>query len=465
MKYRNDPEYARSLTQKIIGYCRDFGVDEVAVQLNGDSTCLTRFAQNQIIQNVARERMEVSLAVSTDQREALIIQDGLNDSDLRSFCRKAADLVKVQPRNPEHMPPVKPYNISDCRGFDPETANLCPEEKAQKIKSVCQMSKSRDHLSFGTLDTGQKFTAVGNSEGHFAFYPETLAAFTLTIRTRENSGSSRKARHYYRISEIDIESLVRRTMDQAEKSQNPVALDPGDYTVVMRPTAAVNYLMSLFWALDARRVDEGQSPLTQFSGKKDPVGSRIFSPDISIFSRTCHPAHPSAPFNHSMNSAAFWGGGNPELIFSRGLPVKSFPVVENGVLKMLFTSRYWAEKKNQAPVAFPTLLEFSGTNQDLDGLVANVENGLLVNSFWYIRFVDANSLLLTGLTRDGVFRIRDGKIAEPVKNLRFNESPLVSLANITEVGQAKWRQAWSVPILMPPMTVENMTFTAQTDAV
>ncbi len=465
MKYRNDPEYSRSLIRKIIRYCRDFGVDEVAVQVNGDSTCLTRFAQNQIIQNVFRERMEVSLAVSIDQRETIVVQDGLDEPDLQSFCRKAADMVRLQPRNPEHMPPVKPQIITECSGFDDETANLCPEEKAQRIKSVCQMAEHRNNLAFGTLDTGQRFTAVGNSEGHFAFYPETLAAFTLTIRTRTNHGSSRQARHSHRISEINIESLTRETMDQAEKSQNPVAIEPGDYTVVLTPTAAIGYFMSLFWALDARRVDEGRSPLTQFAGLSDPVGSRIFSPTVSISSRTCHPLHPSAPFNHSMNSSAFGGAGNPELIFSRGLPVTQFPVVENGELKMLFASRYWAKKKNQEPVAFPTLIEFGGSDQGLSELVGNVRNGLLVNSFWYIRFVDANTLLLTGLTRDGVFRIQDGEIVEPVKNLRFNESPLVSLANVTAVGKAEWRQAWTLPVLIPPMTVENMTFTAQTDAV
>ena len=110
-------------------------------------------------------------------------------------------------------------------------------------------------------------------------------------------------------------------------------------------------------------------------------------------------------------------------------------------------------------------MAFSGSDRSLDDLISGVERGLLINSLWYIRFVDANNLLLTGLTRDGVFKIEDGAISVPVKNMRFNESPLISLANVTATGVPLWRQTWLGSVLMPPMVMTDMTFTAKTDAI
>jgi hypothetical protein len=131
-----------------------------------------------------------------------------------------------------------------------------------------------------------------------------------------------------------------------------------------------------------------------------------------------------------------------------------------------FTDCYFGAEEFLAVTPFVlALIEFEGSDEGLDDLIAETENGLLINSFWYIRFVDPNHLLLTGLTRDGIFKIENGVVKEPVKNLRFNESPLVSMGNIREIGKPERRRAWFTTALVPPMIVDNFTFSVGTDAV
>ena len=135
--------------------------------------------------------------------------------------------------------------------------------------------------------------------------------------------------------------------------------------------------------------------------------------------------------------------------------------LENGVVKNLFYSRYWAKEKGVDPVPFPSNGVMDGGDASLEDLIKDTKKGILVTRLWYIRTVDPQTLLYTGLTRDGTFFIENGKIKHPVKNFRFNESPIIMLNNLEELGQ----QVRINGNLIPYMKVRDFTFTSLSDAV
>jgi predicted Zn-dependent protease len=155
-----------------------------------------------------------------------------------------------------------------------------------------------------------------------------------------------------------------------------------------------------------------------------------------------------------------------------GQPVSRTTWIENGMLKGLSYSRYWAQKSGKQPTGGggggggfggpAGGLHMAGTDTSVDQLVAGTERGILVTRFWYIRFLDQRTVMLTGLTRDGTFLIEKGKVTRPLRNFRFNESPLFMLNKLEAIGRAERVEADTV---MPALKVKDFQFTSLSDAV
>lgn len=144
-----------------------------------------------------------------------------------------------------------------------------------------------------------------------------------------------------------------------------------------------------------------------------------------------------------------------------GQALKKMNILENGVVKKLFYSRFWADKQGVAPVPFPANGIMEGGDASIEDLIKDTKKGVLVTRLWYIRTVDPQTLLYTGLTRDGTFYIENGKIKYPVKNFRFNESPVIMLNNLEALGKPT-RVGGN---LVPPIKVRDFTFTSLSDAI
>lgn len=456
---------AFGILEKAIKAARDAGADESAAIVNGGCSGLTRFARNSVIQNVEQERCILTLAVAVGGHEAGLTSDSVDDESIRTMAKEAVAMAKLYPENPEHTSPVEPVHINSSCGFDERTATFSQMEKVTEIQAMCDKTSAKNLLSFGTLTTGWNYTAFGNSLGHYAWHPETIADFSITVRTEDGEGSCRENRGYHAVDKLAFSDLLDRCIGWASWTREAEYLDPGDYTVILTPTAALNYLMMAFWTMGARKVHEQRSALNTHFQVDDPIGKTLFSPSISVWSRTSHPDCPCRPFGPAFDMDGFGGQGVVGNTFGNGLPTEAYPIIENGVPKHLFASLYWARKYGLQPRAFPSLIEFEGTDKTLKDIVEETEKAILVNSFWYIRFVDTNHLLLTGLTRDGVFMVENGKIVKPLKNLRFNESPLVSLTQIARIGKPELRKAWFNQVVIPPMVIDNFSFSAETAAV
>jgi predicted Zn-dependent protease len=156
----------------------------------------------------------------------------------------------------------------------------------------------------------------------------------------------------------------------------------------------------------------------------------------------------------------------PGSVHQSGLPLTATTWIEKGVLKTLPVSRFWAQEKKIAPQPVPSNLIFPGEGMSLEELIGMVENGVLVTRLWYLRMVQPKTLLYTGLTRDGTFAIRDGKIAGPINNFRFNESPVTVLKNLVATGVPERVLGSEVrmPMHVPPMVVRDFNLSSVSDA-
>jgi predicted Zn-dependent protease len=196
-------------------------------------------------------------------------------------------------------------------------------------------------------------------------------------------------------------------------------------------------------AFDARSAEEGRSAFAK-PGGGTRVGEKIVDERVTIVSDPADPQLLDSPFDNE------------------GMPVRRQVWIEGGVLKNLYSSRFWAQKQGREPTGDASSIKMLGGEQTLDQIIATTDRGVLVTRFWYIRPVNPRTLLYTGLTRDGTFWIEDGKIVRPINNMRFNESPLFLLRDLDTVGRSV---RVSDGLVMPPLRVRNFTFSSLSDAV
>jgi predicted Zn-dependent protease len=245
-----------------------------------------------------------------------------------------------------------------------------------------------------------------------------------------------------------VKRVAQQAIEKARTSRNPVAIEPGRYTVILEPQAVGDLVQLLAFALDARSADEGRSAFSK-QGGGTKVGEKIVDERVTLMS---DPADPQLLTN------SFDG---------QGLPARRQVWIEKGVLKKLTYSRFWAQKKNQQPDAGTNAVKLVGGTQSIDDLIKSTPRGILVTRLWYLRGVDPRTVLYTGLTRDGTFLIENGKISKSIKNLRFNESPLFMLNNLDAIGKAE-RVAGTEAggdVVMPVLKVRDFNFTSLSDAV
>tara|TARA_R110000868_G_scaffold170749_4_gene406116 strand:- start:1090 stop:1941 length:852 start_codon:yes stop_codon:yes gene_type:complete len=281
-----------------------------------------------------------------------------------------------------------------------------------------------------------------NSKGLFAYNQSTDVDFTVTMRTNDGTGSGWVSRDFNDVTKFDAAEAAKTAIDKAVMSKEAKAIEPGKYTVILEPAASSDLLRNMFRSLDARSADEGRSFMSAADGA-NKLGQKIVDERVNIWSDPLNPEVPTSTWN------------------GEGQPLKKTTWLENGVVKNLAYDRFWAKEKGVDPVPFPSNVIMAGGDQSLEDLIKSTKKGILVTRLWYIRSVDPQTLLYTGLTRDGTFYIENGQIKYPVKNFRFNESPIIMLNNLETLG----KQVRINGNLIPYMKVRDFTFTSLSDAV
>lgn len=441
---------ARRLCERVLSLTRAEGCQ---VSVTSGAHGNTRYAANEI--STGGDTVDATLTVSArfGKRTASVTTNALDDAALKRAQEASERLARLAPENPELMPLLPAQTYKDVSSFFPSTAAFDAARRADAVAQATDAVQRAGLVAAGFFDRTAGGGAVANSAGLFAYHASTRATHTLTVRTPEGDGSGWAGTGHNDASRLASPAgLAERAIQKARGGRNPVALEPGKYTVVLEPTAVGNLLGLLGNAFNARTADEGRS-FFSVRGGGTKLGQRVADERVTIVSDAQDPDILTRPYT------------------GEGLPTERLVWIENGVLKNLAYDRFWADKQGVKPTPSAGGLRLTGGTGTLEELIAGVDRGLLVTRFWYIRSVDPRTLLFTGLTRDGVFQIEQGRVTRAARNLRFNESPMAMLGNLVALGRpervagGEGGGGFGATLVVPPLVVRDFTFTSVSEAV
>jgi len=438
MSMLNEQE-AKKLIDKVLAFSK---ADEINVAVSGGRVGNIRYARNTV--STSGEADNLSLVVTSffGKRSGTATINEFDDASLEKTVQRAEEIARLAPENPEYLPALGPQQYGKSLTFSENTTRINPLFRANAALASIQPCINKKLTAAGYLEDTTGFIAIGNSKGLFGYNKETSGDFTITVRTADEKGSGYGVQSFTDASKLDTKGVTQIAIDKAVSSRDAKEMQPGKYTVILEATASGELLSLMINALDARSADEGRS----FFGKKgggNKIGEKLFNEKVQIISDPSNLDNPASPFA-------------PD-----GRPRQRVTWIKNGVLKNLPYSRYWAQQKGVDALPPPSGIIMQGSEQTLTDLIKGTEKGILVTRFWYIRPVDPQTLVFTGLTRDGTFYIENGAIKYAIKNFRFNESPAAMLNNVEALGK---------PVriggnMIPPMKIRDFNFTSLSDAV
>ena len=436
----------QAITNKVVALSK---ADSCLVSIGGSESRHVRFAQNMATTNGSPGSIDISVESHFGKKSGSASGTDISDTALATLVAASESTARLAPENPEFMPPIGPQKYPASTTFSPATQATTSSMLAAAILPVLQQAEAKNIQASGFLDIGAGFSSFANSKSLFVYYQGTDVLHTITARTPDGTGAGWAGTTHTDFSKLDVAAMGAVAIDKAVRSRKPVRLSPGKYTVILEPSAVSDLLSILVGNLDQRSADEGRSFATK-KGGGSRLGETVFGKNVTLFSDPNDPLVPGAIYSDD------------------GLPAERTVWIENGVLKNLQCGRYWADKTKRAPVPSPTSITMTGGATSTADMIKQVKHGLLITRFWYIREVDPQTMLMTGLTRDGVFLIEDGEITKPSFNFRFNESPVAMLNKVLAIGpsvRAYGEESIGLPTAVPTLLVDDFTLSSISDAV
>jgi predicted Zn-dependent protease len=439
---------AQEIAQRAL---RNSPAEETRVSINSAARADTRFALNQVTTSGENQDTQVTITAYAGNRSASVNTNRLDEASLSAAAKQAYEIAKLVPPNPERMPELGAQTYPAPR--ERAITLPSPTERAAASKIVTELARANDLIATGFIECRASATALANSKGLFAYDSSSTVTMTTTVRSPDGTGSGWACTDGNSFSDLDPQRVAATAVQKAKDSRNPVAIEPGRYTTILEPTAVGNLVQLIANAMQARSADEGRSFFSK-QGGGNKIGLKVVDERVTLL---------SDPADSPSTSGGYDGDG---------VPLEKVTWIENGVVKNLNYDRFWAQKQGVQPTRSGgrSALRMLGGTTSVADMVKNTERGILVTRFWYIRGVDPRTILYTGLTRDGTFLIENGKVTRPIKNFRFNESPIFFLNNLEAMGptiriNASENLGAGGAVYMPPIKVRDFTFSSLSDAV
>ena len=289
-----------------------------------------------------------------------------------------------------------------------------------------------DRVLYGFVDHQLTTTYLGSTTGLRLRHVQPTGHYACTGKTADLSQSAWTGGATRDFADVDALAMEETVAQRLGWGTRRVDLPAGRYDTILPPGSVADLMIDAYWSAGARVAHEGQSVYSRRGGGTR-IGEQITAPGVHLFSDPAYPGLECEPFALTASS------GNESSVFDNGLPLARTDWVDDGRLTALLQTRHSAAMTGQpvTPAIDNLVLEVDGATGGIDDLVAGTERGLLLTCLWYIREVDPQSLLLTGLTRDGVYLIENGEITGAVNNFRFNESPIDLLNRFSHASRTE----------------------------
>ena len=334
---------------------------------------------------------------------------------------------------------------------------------AAQLGETLRGAEAAGRKLYGFAEHGVTSTFLGTSAGVRARYDQPAGRLELNAKSADLSRSAWDGVATRDFSDVDVAALDAGLAERLTWQSRRLELPAGRYETLLPPTAVSDMMIYLYWSAGARDAAEGRTVFSK-QGGGTRVGERLSATPLDLFSDPGYPGLECAPFTVAHAS------GRDSSVFDNGLPSPRASWLSAGVLSALHSSRYSARLAGlpASPAVDNLILAAPGASASLEQMIASTKRGLLLTCLWYIRLVDPQTLLMTGLTRDGVYLVEEGEVTGVVNNFRFNESPVGMLSRVLEAGATErtlpreWGDYFN-RAAMPPLRVEafNMSSVSQ----
>ncbi|MCF2532984.1 metallopeptidase TldD-related protein [Yinghuangia soli] len=443
--------------------------DGCVVIAQESTTANLRWAGNSLTTNGLTQGRQVSVVATVDGAEGtasgVVSRSGVTVDQLEELVR-AAEAAARQAGPAEDANPLV-SGTGFAAGFGDAPARTSIEvfkDFAPALGEAFARARAGGRKLYGFASHEMTSTYVGNSAGLRARHDQPTGTFELNAKSADMARSAWHGIATRDFADVDVAAAEAELEQRIGWAARQVDLPAGRYETLLPPSAVADLMIYLAWSAGARDAHEGRTVFSK-PGGGTRVGEKLATLPLTLRSDPAYPGLACAPFSMALAS------GDTSSVFDNGLPLAPTSWIADGVLAALPASRHSAKLAGlpAAPDVDNLVLESAGADRSLADMVASTKRGLLLTCLWYIREVDPQTLLLTGLTRDGVYLVEDGEVVGAVNNYRFNESPVDLLGRVTEAGRTErtmpreWGDYFS-RAAMPPIRVPDFNMSSVSQA-
>jgi predicted Zn-dependent protease len=406
--------------------------DATAVIVDHDDQVNLRFANNTLTTNGAMRSHHVTVVSVVGRSVGVRSASAPDDAQLAELVAHAEAVARTQDPAEDYAdlvgadaPGAVDADFADAEGH---TSAAVFATFAKDLGAAFEQARGDGTLLYGFAEHAVSTTWVGTSNGLRRRHVQPKGSIEWTAKNGRPGGSVWHGQSTHDFTDIDVAASVDLLRTRLGWSENQVALPAGRYETLMPPSAVADLMIYLYWTAAGRDADEGRTVFSR-AGGGNRIGEALAPAGYTLRSDPHEPELGCAPFVIAHASSSI------SSVFDNGLPLTSTPWIADGKLAALAETRAWAARSGR-PVTPPidNLVLDAGASGTLEDMVRRTERGLLLTCLWYIREVDPETLLLTGLTRDGVYLVERGEVVGGVNNFRFNESPVDLLGRVAEAS-------------------------------
>jgi predicted Zn-dependent protease len=393
----------------------------------------TRYAQNRITQNMSGTKLNVSLKVSFGNRSASSNVNSIDNTTLIKLIKVAEDIAKMNQPDPEFVESAKNVNYPEVVNVAESTENCSMKEMIEVIQKLIENAKNKNIFISGLTTRTIVDQYLFTKNGFEGF--DRSSSFSNTMTMSDNISKEVKLTKIVKnYKDFDVKKEIEVINSRFDALTEP----KGTFKVILRPQAVYNFFAFFLYFYDRRSADNNITPF------HEAIGKQMFGDKFSLYSTLDDPSVNASPFSFD------------------GIPAETIDWIRNGVVKNLFKNRSYAKKINEDPNFMPNTLISGGDAKEKE-MMKMVDNGLIINNFWYIRNVSTRKGEFTGLTRDGIYYFENGEIKHSVVNLRFNEIATEVTKRILALGKTEpamsiYGNAVLDNIRVPTMLIKDFTF-------
>ena len=452
---------SHEIIEHALGKCT---VDSLTVICDERSSTNLRWAGNTLTTNGVMQSRDVTVIAVQGDAAGVASASAAELNDVTDIVARAEVAARGADPAPDRAELVGGRETTD---FDEAAVQTSPEVFAQFAPALGEWfgrARGAGHELFGFAEHEVTTTYLGNTAGTRLRHVQPTGRLEITGKSNQRSRSTWVGRSTRDFRDINVDELELDVQTRLRWAERSLSLDPGRYEVLLPPSAVADLLIYQYWTSAARDAAEGRTVFSK-PGGGTRVGERLTETPLSMVSDPRYAGIECAPFVIAHAS------GSTESVFDNGLPLDRTPWIDRGELAALGQTRHSAALNGGSltPMIDNLALEVDGATSTQADLISDTDRGLLLTTLWYIREVDPQTLLLTGLTRDGVYLVEKGEVVGVVNNFRFNESPVDLLSRVTGASatQPALPREWSdffTRVAMPTLRVYDFNMSTVSQA-